>query len=223
MNRWKLVLRLVNLFFRYSPRVEMLNKAMGYVRASNLKGDYLEFGVYKGSTFAAAYHSAKWMKCYDMRFYAFDSFKGLPNTQELELESNPFYEGQYACSVSDFKKNIKSKGVDLSKVKIVEGWFAETLHQDIAEALPVESIAIAWVDCDYYESAILVLNFIVDYLIDGTILVFDDWFLFKGSPNYGEQRAVREWLAQNKEIELVEYHKFGCYGNSFIVRKVGVE
>lgn len=37
------------------------------------------------------------------------------------------------------------------------------------------------------------LEFVTDLLVDGTILIFDDWFLFRGRSDRGEQRAFAEW------------------------------
>jgi len=61
-------------FFKYSDREEIMKTAMDFVAHSDLTGDYLEFGVFKGSTFIAAYNFAQKRKLELMRFYAFDSF-----------------------------------------------------------------------------------------------------------------------------------------------------
>ena len=61
------------------------------------------------------------------------------------------------------------------------------------------------------------MDFITDYIQDGTVLIFDDWFCFRGNPNRGEQRAFREWLKRNPSIKVSEFHKYGAEGNSFIV------
>jgi len=64
-----------------------------------------------------------------------------------------------------------------------------------------------------------VLDFITDYLVDGTILIFDDWFVFRGNPNYGERKAFNQWLKKNPEIKITEFQKYSTVGNSFIVHK----
>ena len=82
----------------------------------------------------------------------------------------------------------------------------------------IKKAALIWVDCDLYESTVPVLNFITDYVQDGTIIVFDDWFSFKGNLNMGEQRAFREWLKKNPSIRATEFHRFAT-GNSFILHR----
>jgi len=61
------------------------------------------------------------------------------------------------------------------------------------------------------------MNFVTVYLQDGTVLIFDDWFCFRGNPNKGEQKAFREWLERHHSIKVTQFHKFGWGGNSFIV------
>jgi hypothetical protein len=73
------------------------------------------------------------------------------------------------------------------------------------------------VDCDLYESTVAVLDFITDYLQDGSILIFDAWFCFRANPNRGEHRAFQEWLKKNPQITARQYQKYALYGNSFIV------
>src|SRR4051812_9121648 len=60
------------------PREAMLTTAIEFAAWSDLSGDYLEFGVWEGSTFAHAFHQAQRNHLTSMRFYAFDSFEGLP-------------------------------------------------------------------------------------------------------------------------------------------------
>ncbi len=180
-------------------------------------GDYLEFGVFKGSTFAEAYRIAKAKKLHNMRFFAFDSFEGLP--QDSEKESGQFVKGEYSASLNQFNSNLEKVGVDLKDVQAVKGWFKDTLNTETKKKLGLKSAAVVWIDCDLYESTVPVLDFIYDLLVDGTILVFDDWYFFKGHPERGEQKALKEWLAKHPELRVSEFHKYFWHGNSFIVHK----
>lgn len=199
----------------YDPREKMLNFAMRYVRVSGLKGDYFEFGVYRGDTMIAAYHIAQRDHLGGMQFYAFDSFEGLPEPDRNGAQQ--FKKGQFACSKEQFKKNLLKHGVDLFRVHIVPGWYKDTLNAETRKKLPAQKAAIVYIDCDLYESAADVLNFITPYLEHGTLILFDEWFAYRGDPGKGEQKAFREWLAKHPEISAVEYHKFAWSGNSFII------
>lgn len=209
--------------FNAHPDEEILKHAMEYAAHNKISGDYLEFGVWKGRSFSRAYNIWKHLffnrgELKSMRFYAFDSFEGLPKIKG-EDSSGEFSTGQYLCTEDDFRKNIAAAGVDLKQVEIVKGWFDKVLNDDTKKKLPLKRAAIVFIDCDLYESAVSVLDFITDYITDGTVLIFDDWFCFKGSPERGEQKAFREWLAKNPNIKAVEYHKFNWRGNSFIINK----
>ena len=203
-----------------SLRDEILDRTMRLISRFGLEGgDYLEFGVDQGKSFASAYSIAQRHNLTAMRFYAFDSFKGLPPIEGVDQEVGQFKEGEYSCSEPQFLGNIKNKGVDLSKVITVPGWYHESLNKATKKKLKIKSAAVIWIDCDLYESTVPVLDFITDYVVDGTIIIFDDWFCFRGSPKRGEQRAFREWLSRNPVITASEYYKHGFYGNSFILHR----
>ena len=209
--------------FKTHPDEEMLKMAMEYAAHNRLNGDYLEFGVWKGRSFIRAYNIWKYLfadrgELKSMKFYAFDSFEGLPEIKNKDT-SGEFEKGQYYCSEENFKKNITTNGVDLSRVEIIKGWYDKILNAGTKRKLPLKKAAIAFIDCDLYESTVPVLDFITDYIVDGSILIFDDWFCFKGSPEKGEQKAFLEWLKKNPQFKAVEYHKFNWRGNSFIVNK----
>lgn len=215
----KPALLLLDVIIRRYPRNEMLNKAFTFAMASKVPGDYLEFGVYNGATFSLAYHNAV-LRSFAGRFIAFDSFQGLPEySKDYELPSNVFLGGLYATTESTFLKYISSKGVDLDRVSVVSGWFKDTLTGKQKDSLGLEQAAVIMIDCDLYESTVPILEFITDILVPGSIIMFDDWYLYEGNPKYGVQAAFNEWAQQHPELQFIEYHKFGWHGNSFIVSK----
>ncbi len=98
----QLVLNYINPHIpQFTPPETLISKAARFVACEMIEGDYLEFGVYRGDSFIAAYKSLKkqfqsriaqktggndeavnkntrqriWQ---NMRFFAFDSFQGLP-------------------------------------------------------------------------------------------------------------------------------------------------
>jgi len=191
-----------------------LEQAMDYVGRCEVGGDYLEFGVYQGRTFAAACFLARERKL-PMRFWAFDSFEGLPSSE------GEFGAGAYECSGDDFLKNVKKCIGDISGVQLVPGWFSESLNRNNPALAGLDKVAVAWIDCDLYESTKPVLEFLIPHLQDGGLIFFDDWFCLKGRPDCGEQRACQEWLKSNPQIQLMPYSRFGWHGQSFIVHFCG--
>ncbi|MBN2311802.1 MAG: hypothetical protein JXR94_22680, partial [Candidatus Hydrogenedentes bacterium] len=152
-----------------------------------------------------------------MRFIGFDSFEGLPAPEGVDAGAPDLPKGKFDCSEPAVRGNIAAAGVPMEKVVTVPGWYADTLTPATREQLSLEAAAIVHIDCDLYESAKRVLDFVTPLLCEGAILIFDDWYCFKGNPDLGEQRACREWLDQNGVWTLHQYQKEGPWANSFIV------
>ena len=62
-----------------------------------------------------------------------------------------------------------------------------------------------------------VLRFITPMLSVGSVLAFDDWRCYRNRPDFGQQRAVREWLESNPRVKLTELLPFGWNGLVFTV------
>jgi O-methyltransferase len=199
----------------WSPREEMLETAMKYAAASKLEGDYFEFGVFGGKTLGAAYHISRTYLPH-IQFVAFDSFQGLP-AEEGAGGFEQFKVGEFSASEAEFRRNLARRGVDMSRVDIVPGWYQDTLTEATRAKLPSKKAAIVNVDCDLYESAALVLDFITPYLEDGSLILFDDWFTYRGRPDRGEQKAFSEWCQKHPSLRASQYQTYNWSGNSFIV------
>ena len=196
-----------------------IDELADYLVSAQIPGDYFEFGVYKGWTFSYAYKVLSTL-FKDMEFYAFDSFEGLPKPRGIDTVngySSNFHEHEFSCTKEEFIANLKCNNVDIEKLHIIKGWFEDTLNPEKAKIYNISKIAAVWIDVDLYESTIPVLNFITPYLSVGSIIIFDDWRCFRNLPDFGEQRACREWLNKNPQITLHELFSFGWFGIAFTV------
>ncbi len=203
--------------FKYKPSEEILDRVMEFIKFSGMDGDYLEFGVWEGFSFSTAYHLSKRHNIQSMKFYAFDSFEGLPKTNEVEGQG--FEKGMFSCSLEDFLKNMKRKRVNLEEINTIKGFYDKTLNESTKRELKIKKASVIYIDCDLYKSIKPVLKFITSCIQDGTIIVFDDWFCFRGHPNKGGQKAFREWLVKNPKYTSTQFYKFGVHGNSFIINE----
>lgn len=210
--------RKVPTFERFrNPRAEMAYLALRFTASQDIVGDYLEFGVFQGQTFTSAYRAGRRLDN-EMRFHAFDSFEGLPAPAGIDTAGFAnFAEGEYSASRKEFEQTLRKSRVAPDRVTTTEGWFSDTLTDSTRARLSLDRAAVVWIDCDLYESTVPVLRFIEPLLQDGTVLIFDDWFCFKGRADRGEQLAVSEWLAANPGVQLVDYRNFGPHGKAFIV------
>jgi len=197
----------------------VLDSAIGLKMINHVEGDYLEFGVFKGDRLIQAYETATFITSRirtggdpylakastkpleDMRFFGFDSFEGLPKAKDIDVvkgQEEWIGEGGFAATLDEVTKLMPKKGIESGRIKLVKGWFNETLTQKTKDELGIKAAAIVYVDCDFYESAVPALEFVTDLLVDGSILIFDDWWIFKGRADRGEQRAFREWQEKHK-------------------------
>ena len=166
-------------------------KAVALIRDMGVKGDYLEFGVYKGTSLITFYNLFKASGLSEIRLFAFDAFRGLPND-----EGKVFQKGEFFFPKQSFVKRIRKSGVEPEKVVIVEGYFNVSLTDRVKKDNNLNKAAIIHVDCDLYESTVDVLKFCRELVQDGTVLIFDDYLSFQTETDptqYGEEKAFKAW------------------------------
>ena len=220
-----------------SSHQSVLDSAIGIQMVNHVEGDYLEFGVFRGDRLIQAYETTTFvtkrvrqskdpylMKASPsnleaMRFFGFDSFEGLPKASAIDVvqgQEEWIGEGGFCASLAEVTALMPKKGIADGRIKLVKGWFNETLTQQTKRDLNIKAASIVYVDCDYYESTVPCLEFITDLLVDGSIVIFDDWWIFKGRPDRGEQRAFYEW----KERHGIQTREFiPGTAMSFIVQR----
>lgn len=207
----------VQLLRRLAGDPSPLEIAVQFITHNNIPGDYLEFGVLGGRSFAGTY-------CYHQqffegfrqrnglaslagdrrRFFAFDSFAGLPPVDQEQLPPHWRGDGAMAYAERKFTSNIQAAGVDLNDVVIVPGFYDRSLTEAVRRQHNLTQAAIINVDCDLFESTVPVLEFVRPLIVDGTVISFDDWFYYKGHPRRGERGAFEMWLAKYPEIVASE-------------------
>jgi O-methyltransferase len=185
------------------------------------RGDYLEFGTFRGRSLTAFFRAAENHNVTDMRFFGFDSFEGLPETPTCRPRtpaSRPgaFVAGNYKCSQEELRGILTENCLDMTRVTLIPGFYSDSLTELQKAELPIEAAGIVNIDCDIYESTVHVLSFITGYLRTGTLLLFDDWLAY-AHPFRGEAKACHEWLLDNPQIQLTEYFKYTETGVAFIV------
>ncbi len=231
--RWSpLVCRMRNLLVLDGAQ-SALQAAVSHQARNRIAGNYAEFGVFRGRKLTDVYFIvSEQLELYrnlrinrfsdtvrnlsQMRFIGFDSFQGMPPATE-RVDEGLLQPGDLSASLEEVQKALSAAGVDLSRVDLVPGFFEDSLPA-YKERIISSGIAIANVDCDFYSSARTVLQFLGDTLVEGGIIVFDDWFLFGGHPDRGEQKAFHEWLTANPQLRATEFMTTG-WSKSFIIHR----
>jgi O-methyltransferase len=158
---------------------------------AGLEGDVGECGVYKGGV---SLLMAKTIVDLGLtkKVFMFDSFLGLPElNQQKDL---PFYRaGALKATMISVQEAIS----ELSVKEIVDvrpGWFKDVLPKLQDE----QRFAFLHIDCDLYDSTKTCLEQLYDRVVEGGVMVFDDYFDVGG----GERKAVDEFL-ENRDDELL--------------------
>lgn len=205
----------------YRERFDCIDKLADYLVGAQLSGDYFEFGVFQGTTFSYAMKIMS--KLFPaMKFIALDSFEGLPpprGADALDGFTSGFRAGEFACDQTQFLEHLAGTGADIDRVRVVPGWFDASLHADNPLLAGLDKVAVAWIDCDLYESTVPVLEFLTTRLEIGSVLLFDDWRCFRNLPSHGEQRACAEWLLRNPALSLRPFIDFGFHGTAFTIER----
>ncbi len=189
-----------------------IKKALFYKNIEAIPGDYLEFGVYEGTSLKGA--ATYWRKIGKpgMNFFGFDSFTGM----KIEKgDEHPFY-GTFNFS-TEFKA-IQKRFKRFPEVKLIPGFFQETLKKP-PQAYGVTKAAVVMMDCDLQSSAQYAFNFIKGSIQKGTILILDDFFNYKADKKKGVQAAFYEFCEKNK-IRCEELIRYGVGGIVFIVADI---
>lgn len=198
-----------------------ITEALNHIKVAGINGEkinqnYFEFGVHSARTFSAAVNASKALKMAGTRFYAFDSFSGLPET--FSQNDGIFKQGTFKTKRIDFIKKLKKKTCFnyADRLTIVEGFYCDTLTPVLCQDMP--SAGVVHIDVDLYSSCRDVLKFITPLLVNGTVLLFDDLYTFPVCPPQGEALAIKEFLELNRHIELIPWKAYSSFGQSYFVK-----
>ena len=193
-------------------------EAINYVKVALLPKVYFEFGCHSGRTFSAAIRASRELGVLnDTKFYAFDSFEGLPQTT---YEDGIFEAGTFSTGVGEFKKALKNlANYQISENNIIKGFYSDTLTAELQKKMP--KVGVVHIDVDLYSSTVDVLAFIKPLLVKGSVIIFDDFFCFPAGSLKGEGGAFKEFLSSNPEIKVMEWKSYSSFGRSYFVTDIG--
>lgn len=160
--------------------------------AVSIDGAYLEMGVWQAKTinFIAALNPYQ-------TIHGFDSFEGLP--EDWDREDLSFPKGTF---------HMDAIPPTLANVEIHVGWFHKSLPKFKNEILKKTPIAFLHIDCDLYSSTQTVFRSLETNIVDGTVILFDEFYNFPGFENH-EFKSFNEFLSRNNfKAEYLAYNRF---------------
>lgn len=181
-------------------------------------GDYLEFGVYVGTSLLCMHRASKAVGLGSLRLFGFDSFQGLPEAAATEDEGR-FRPGWFRAEYDLVREHLTQRGIDWNRTVLVPGWFEDTLNPELARRLGIEKAGVIMIDCDIYSSARTALDFCAPLIKDRAVVVFDDWP--GDTPEakvLGERRAFDEFLADNPDLTAEEREPYQWEGRAHFNR-----
>lgn len=184
---------------------------------NDISGDYVEFGSWGANTLRCAYEQ---MPDFGPRrhMWAYDSFEGLPPAAD-ERDDHPGWRPGSAAGqggVDAFHAACAAHGIPRDAYTAVEGYYSDTVAHLPPDAPPVD-IALAYIDCNMYSSAVTALEFLRPRLKHGMILAFDDWFCWTPTTVSGEREAFEELAAACPQWHFERYKDVHRAGVSFVV------
>ena len=185
-----------------------------------MQGYYFEFGCHEANTMRLAWKHSRFL--FDWTYVAFDSFEGFPEIAEIDRQEI-WAQGKCATPEDQFHKMVVDAGMPADRLITVKGFYDRSLTPELRDRLLPGKAAVIYVDCDLYASTVDVLDFIVDFLQIGTIIVFDDWNCFWADPQRGERRAWTEFLARNPELAFEAFHADAMAKSFVFVGQTGRE
>lgn len=174
-----------------NARLRGLYRAVQYVIARDIPGDLVECGTARGGS--AALMGLTLARLGARRtLWVFDTFEGLPPSTEADpdLKITRLYAGSCRGHLSEVQALFDRLGI-LGQCKLVKGLFQDTLP-----GCGVEKIAVLHLDCDWYESVKVCLDFLYDRVSSGGVIQVDDYGAWAGA-----RKAVDEFL-RRRSIEI---------------------
>jgi O-methyltransferase len=153
------------------------------IEFERVPGDVVECGVCNGGTAAILAYFAT-HSVLGRTVWLLDSFQGMPETTERDGEDARLHVGKVVGDPARVREVLGLVGADMSRVRIVAGWFQETFP-----TLRIPAIALLNIDADWYESVKLCLSHLYDLVVPGGFISIDDYGHWPGC-----QRAVDEFF-----------------------------
>lgn len=186
--------KLVLPYTGVSPtRVHALRLLAEQIEAKGILGDVVECGVWNGGT-AALLAATATRSPQKRTVWLLDSFEGFPASTEkdgVSLRDNLVakdFTGKIVGNVQKVEEVLRLVGADMGQVKILPGWFKDTLL-----SVTSEKIALLNIDADWYASVKEVLEALYDRVVPGGFVSFDDYGFWPGC-----RAAVDEFVAARK-------------------------
>lgn len=190
--------RAVAPFTMTSPeRVHALVTAVEYIVRSEIPGDMVECGVWRGGSMMAVALTLKRLGADGRHLRLYDTFTGMPPARNIDAdlsgrkasklleEQDPEISDVWArANLEEVRGNMRETGYPSENISYVKGKVEETLP-----ARAPDRIALLRLDTDWYASTRHELEQLYPRLSPGGVLIIDDYGHWQGA-----RKAVDEYI-----------------------------
>lgn len=192
-------------------RVVALCQSIAYLENHAIRGAVVECGVWKGGSTMAAALALLTRASTQRQLFLFDTFAGMTEPAEVDVD----LEGRSArdlmrqwtaeadhirakCSLSDVKQALMQTRYPWEKLIFVQGDVENTLPRHAPER-----IALLRLDTDWYDSTYHELTHLYPRLVEGGILIVDDYGHWQGA-----KQAVDDYFREHDidaDLRSIDY------------------
>ncbi len=154
-------------------RLDNLQSCMEEILKSNIPGDFIETGVWRGGT---TIFMRGFLASYDVKdrfVWVADSFMGVPpssHEEDKDIDLSASVLPVLAVSLEKVKELFSRYDLLDYQVKFLKGWFKDTLH-----TAPISQLSLLRLDGDLYESTMDALDALYDKVSPGGFIIIDDY------------------------------------------------
>ena len=216
--------------FSMLPYVNLLSlfEQTVYCEKTKIEGDFVECGVWKGGAVGLMALANLEFGLNRRNLHLFDSFDSICYPDEnidgdKAIEDVIKFAGDYNKEMSGLLKPIQGfytslggPGTIQSNKQLLEGiikypqeyisyykgWFQNTIPENYFK---IQKISILRLDCDWYASTKICLDYLYDKVVSGGIIIVDDYGCYEGC-----KKAVDEFLEKRSIKTFLNYSNENC-------------
>ncbi len=175
-------------------RMYALNHATKYVVMNEIEGAIVECGVWKGGSVMVSALTLKKLGA-QKDIFLYDTFEGMsaPTEKDISFNNESAYKNWdhikssgsiILCysGLDEVKKNVFSTGYAPNNFHFIQGKVEDTIPAHMPE-----KISILRLDTDWYESTYHELKYLFPRIVEGGVLILDDYGYWKGAHEAADQ------------------------------------
>jgi len=185
-------------------RIEELYNSLEYIRINNIKGDFVECGVWKGGNILGIASYLEFHKMHNRKIWAYDTFQGMTPPEDIDVDLNNNKASNILSNVLCFSPleevttNVFKSTFPKEKIHFIVGDVCSTLLEK--NNLP-KKISLLRLDTDWYQSTKTEMEILYPLLTNKGVLIVDDYGHWKGA-----KQAIDEYFQnQNIKINKIDY------------------